>query len=124
MNAKPSKVQTMSILVLINGIINILWGGLLALLIIIGTIGIGLLCAPILILPMVLGVVEIIYALNLMAEPPKVNAPSMAIAILEICSILFLNVFGVVVGVLSLVFINEEEVKSYFAGLEPPSSAG
>lgn len=121
MNAKPSKVQTMSILVLINGIINILWGGLLALLIIIGTIGIGLLCAPILILPIVLGVVEVIYALNLMADPPKVGEPSLAIAILEICSILFGNVFGVVVGVISLIFINEDEVKSYFAELEVPA---
>ena len=77
---------------------------------------------PVLGVPMVLGVVEIIYALNLMAEPPKVKEPSLAIAILEICSILFLNIFGVVVGVLSLVFLNEEDVKSYFAGLEPPAS--
>jgi hypothetical protein len=112
----------MAVLVLINGIINVLWGGLLALLIIIGTIGIGLLCAPILILPMVLGVVEIIYALNLMAEPPRVKEPSLAIAILEICSILFLNLFGVIAGVISLVFINEEEVKNYFAGQDIPSN--
>ena len=121
MATKPSKVQTMAILVLINGIINILWGGLLALLIVIGTIGIGLLCAPILILPVVLGVVELIYALNLMADPPKVEEPSLAIAILEICSILFVNLFGVVAGVISLIFINDEEVKSYFAALKSGS---
>lgn len=122
METKPSKVQTMAILVLINGIINIVWGGILALLIIVGTIGIGLLCAPILILPMVLGVVEIVYALNLMADPPKVKEPSLAIAILEICSLLFANLFGVITGVLSLVFLNEEEVKRYFASLTPPAS--
>ncbi len=115
MNARPVKVQTMAILVLINGILNIVWGGILALFGVITIIGI--LCAPILILPMVLGVFELIYALNLLADPPKVKKPSQAIAILEICDILFLNIFGVVVGVLSLIFINEDEVKDYFASL-------
>lgn len=115
MNARPVKVQTMAILVLINGILNIVWGGILALLGVLTVIGI--MCAPILILPMVLGVFELIYALNLLADPPKVKKPSQAIAILEICDILFLNIFGVVVGVLSLIFINEDEVKDYFASL-------
>ncbi len=115
MNARPVKVQTMAILVLINGILNIIWGGILALLGVLSVI--GLVCAPILILPMVLGVFELIYALNLLADPPKVKKPSQAIAILEICDILFLNIFGVVVGVLSLIFINEDEVKDYFASL-------
>lgn len=115
MNTKPAKVQTIAILVLINGILNIVWGGILALLGVISLVGI--LCAPVLILPMILGVFELIYALNLLAEPPKVKEPSQAIAILEICDILFLNIFGVVVGVLSLIFINEEEVKAYFDSL-------
>jgi len=114
-NTKPAKVQTIAILVLINGILNIVWGGILALLGVISLVGI--LCAPVLILPMILGVFELIYALNLLAEPPKVKEPSQAIAILEICDILFLNIFGVVVGVLSLIFINEEEVKAYFDSL-------
>ena len=119
MNTKPAKVQTMAILVLINGILNIVWGGILALLGIFTIVGI--LCAPILILPMVLGVFELIYALNLLADPPKVKGPSQAIAILEICDIFFLNIFGVVVGVLSLIFMNEEENKDYFASLSDPS---
>ena len=116
MNAKPSKVQIMAVLVLINGILNIVWGGILALLGVFSIVGI--LCAPVLILPMVLGVFELIYALNLLAEPPKVKGSSQAIAILEICDIFFLNIFGVVVGVLSLIFINEEEIKLYFASLK------
>jgi len=114
---KPGKVQTLSILIIISGIFNILGGGLLALLIIIGTIGIGLLCAPILILPMVLGIAEIIHGINMMADPPRIDEPSLAIAILEICSILFGNVFGLVVGVIHLVLINDQEVKTYFEGL-------
>lgn len=122
MNAKPAKVQTMAILVLINGVVNIAWGGVLGILIIAGTLGIGLLCAPILILPVVLGVFEIVYGINLMAEPPKVKELSMPLAILEICNILFLNIYGVVVGILSLVFMNEPEVKGYFADLESAST--
>lgn len=121
MNTKPAKIQTMAVLVLVNGILNIVGGGILALLIIIGTVGIGLLCAPVLILPIVLGVFEIIYGINLMADPPKVKEPSMALAILEICNILYLNVIGVVVGVLSLVLINDEEVKDYFDYLKAAS---
>jgi len=115
---KPSKVQILSILIIISGVFNILGGGLLALLIIIGTIGIGLLCAPILILPMVLGLAEIIHGINMMADPPRIQEPSLTIAILEICSILFGNVFGLVVGVINLVFINDQEVKAYFESLK------
>ena len=118
MITKPGKVQTISILVLISGILNVFGGGLLALLIIIGTLGIGILCAPVLILPMILGVVEIVYGINLLSDPPKVKELSQPIAILEICSILFANVFAVVVGIISLVFLNDDEVKSYFSALQ------
>lgn len=118
MITKPGKIQTISILVLISGILNVFGGGLLALLIIIGTLGIGILCAPVLILPMILGVVEIVYGINLLSDPPKVKELSQPIAILEICSILFANVFAVVVGIISLVFLNDDEVKSYFSALQ------
>jgi hypothetical protein len=116
MNKRPTKVQTLAVLILVSGILNIIWGGILALIGVITVIGI--LCAPLLILPMVLGVFELIYALNLMAEPPKVKNPSQALAILEICNIVFLNIFSAVVGVLSLIFFSEEEVKDYFASLD------
>ena len=118
MITKPGKVQTISILVLISGILNVFGGGLLALLIIIGTLGIGILCAPVLILPMILGVVEIVYGINLLSDPPKVKELSQPIAIFEICSIIFANVFAVVVGIISLVLLNDDEVKSYFSALQ------
>lgn len=115
---KPGKVQTLSTLIIISGFLNFFGGGILALLIIIGTLGIGLFCAPILILPMILGVAELIQGINLLAEPPRVKEPSQAIAILEICSILFANVFAVVVGVVNLIFSSDQEVKEYFASLK------
>ena len=114
---KPGKIQSLSILMIISGVLNILGGGVLALLIIIGTVGIGLLCAPVLILPMILGVAEIIHGINMLADPPRVKEPSQVIAILEICSILFGNVFAVIVGVINLIFSNDQEVKEYFEGL-------
>jgi hypothetical protein len=117
MNNKPAKLQTMAVLVLINGVLNIVWGGILALLGVLSLIGI--LCAPILLLPMVLGVFELIYALKLLADPPRVTKLSQAIAILEICNFLFLNIFSVVVGVISLIFMNEDEIKDYFGSLGP-----
>ncbi len=111
---KPGKIQTLSILLIISGILNFFGGGILALLIIIGSIGLGLLCAPILVLPMILGVAELTHGINLLADPPRVKGPSQAIAIMEICSILFGNMFAVVVGVINLVIGNDLEVKGYF----------
>ena len=111
---KPGKVQSLSILIIISGVLNILGGGFLAILIIIGTLGIGLLCAPVLILPMLLGAAEVIHGIQMLADPPRIKEPSQVIAILEICCILFGNVFAVIVGVINLVFSNDQEVKQYF----------
>ena len=82
-----------------------------------GTVGIGLLCAPVTIAPLVLGMFEIIYATQLVAEPPKQKNLSQAIPILEICCILAFNVVSLVVGILSLVFASDPKVQGYFASL-------
>jgi hypothetical protein len=115
---QPSKVLVLAILIIISGLINILGGGVLALLIIIGTVGLGLFCAPILVLPIILGVAELVHGINLLSDPPRVKEPSVAIAILEICCILFANLFAVVVGVVNLVLSSDQEVKDYFASYE------
>ena len=101
---------------LVNGILNILWGLGATGSIVLGTFGIGLLCAPVTILPLILGVFEIIYATKLLANPPQPVRPSQAIAILEICCILAGNVISLVIGILALVFYNDDAVKTYFAG--------
>ena len=114
---RPGMVQAITIMTLINGILNILASISVTGAIVIGTLGIGLICAPFTILPIVLGIFEIIYATNLMANPPKVKQPNQTIAILEIVCILIGNVVSLVVGILALVFYNDEEVKNYFAQL-------
>lgn len=110
---KPGMVQVIAIMTLVNGILNILWGGAATL----GMIaGIATIClAPFTILPLVLGIFEIVYAAKLMYNPPQPVQPSQAIAIMEICCILVGNVISLVVGILALVFYNDPAVKTYFA---------
>jgi hypothetical protein len=107
-------VQAIAIMTLVNGILNIFASLGITTAIILGTLGLGLLCAPITIAPLVLGIFEIIYGVNLLANPPKVSKPNQIIAILEIACIVVGNVISLVVGILSLVFYNDEEVKAYF----------
>ena len=123
---KPGKVEAIAIMTLVNGILNILCalGGTAA--VVLGTIGIGILCAPVTLAPAVLGVFEIIYATKLMSSNPQPPLkPNMPVAILEICCIVVGLVISMVVGILALVFYNDPEVKDYFAQLNagvPPAA--
>jgi hypothetical protein len=112
---QPALVKTVAILTLINGIVNIFWG-LFATAAVVPTIILACL-SVFTILPTILGVFEIIYALKLLSNPPQPVGPSNAIAILEILCVLTGNVFSMIVGILSLVFYNDEQVKAYFASL-------
>lgn len=113
---KPGKVQAIAIMTLINGILNIMWGIGLTILVIIGTFGVGLLCAPLTILPSVLGIFEIVYATKLLGNPPR-RYPVQTIAILQICTIIFGDVIGPVIGILNLVFYNEPPIKHFIESL-------
>ena len=114
---KPGMVTTIAIMTLVNGILNILWGLGATVAIVLGTIGVGLLCAPVTILPAVLGIFEIIYAAKLLPNPAQPVKPSQTIAILEIVCIIAGNVLSAVVGILALVFYNDQQVKDFFARL-------
>jgi hypothetical protein len=111
----PSLVKTVAVLTLINGIVNIFWGLIATVSV---TASIFLIClAPLAILPTILGVFEIIYALKLLNNPPQPVQPSTTIAILEILCVLTGNVFSMIVGILALVFYSDAQVKSYFTRL-------
>ena len=112
---QPGLVKTVAILTLINGIVNIFWG-LVATAAVVPTIILACL-SVFTILPTILGVFEIIYALKLLSNPPQPVQPSNAIAILEILCILTGNAFSMIVGILALVFYNDVQVKDYFARL-------
>jgi hypothetical protein len=114
---KPGMVQTIAILTLINGILNILWGLGLTATVVLSTVFIGIICAPLTILPSILGIFEILYAAKLISNPPQAVKPSHTIAILEICCILWGDVISLIVGILALVFYNDVMVRTYFAKL-------
>src|SRR5512145_1718323 len=112
---KPNLVSVIAWTTLASGIVNLVWG-LGASAAALATI-VGIICTPLLILPTILGVFEIIYAAKLMSNPPQAVQPSSTIAILEIVCILVGNIFSVVVGILALVFYNDQTVRDYFARL-------
>jgi hypothetical protein len=116
---KPGKVQAIAIMTLIDGILNILWSFIVGIGVLTGaiaTFGIGLLCAPIAILPLVVGIIEIIGGAKLLRQPPRrMKVPT--IAILEIINIISLSFPSLVVGILNLVFYNDPEVKGYIDSL-------
>ncbi len=123
-NTRPGMATAIAIMTLVSGIVNVIWGLVAA-----GSVLSSFVFAclvPFAILPTVLGVFEIVYAAKLLFTPPQPVKPSTTMAILEITTILFGNVFSMVVGILSLVFYNDPQVRDYFArlnGLVAPETA-
>ena len=112
---KPTLVHVIAWTTLASGIVNLFWGFAAS-----GTAlatFVGAICVPITILPTILGVFELIYAAKLFSNPPQAIQPSTNIAVFEIASVLVGNVFSMAVGILSLVFYNDNVVKDYFAQL-------
>jgi hypothetical protein len=114
---KPTLVNVIAWMTLASGIVNLFWGLGVSLTVLVSTIGFGLICLPLTILPTILGIFEIIYAAKLLSTPPQAVRPSTNLAILEIVCILAGNIFSVVVGILALVFYNDLTVRDYFARL-------
>ena len=112
---KPTLVHVIAWMTLASGIVNLFWGVAAS-----GTALatlVGIICTPLTILPTILGIFEIIYAAKLFSNPAQPVQPSTNIAVLEVACILAGNVFSMAVGILSLVFYNDAEVKEYFARL-------
>ena len=112
---RPGMVTAIAIMTIVSGAMNIMYALGITAAIVLGTIGLGIICAPITILPGILAIFEIIYGVNLLSVPPKPTQPSQVIAILEICCIISLNIIPMVVGILALVFYGDPKVKEYFA---------
>jgi hypothetical protein len=118
---KPNLVNVIAWTTLASGIVNLVWG-----LAAVTGFWWTIICIPILILPTVLGIFEILYAAKLLSNPPQPVQPSTNIAVFEIACVVTGNVFAMVVGILSLVFYNDQIVRDYFArlnGMAPFSPA-
>ena len=108
---KPALINVIAWTTLTSGIVNLFWG-IAAL-----STFIGFICAPFSILPIVLGIFELIYAAKLFSNPPQPVQPSNKIAVFEIACVLIGNVFAMAVGILALIFYNDMVVKEYFTRL-------
>jgi len=113
----PQKVSTIGIMHLVGGVLNIImaliWGvyGLLTGLM---TFGIGLLfcCPAFLLLPV--GIVELISGAKHMSKDHTGLKPPKMVGFAEIASILGCNVLPCIFGILTLVFLNDDEVEAYY----------
>lgn len=125
---KPGLITAIALMTLTSGIVNLFWG-FVASATALGTI-VGVVCMPITILPTILGIFEIIYAAKLLSAQPQPVQPSTSIAVFEILTLLMLNMYSMIVGILVLVFYNDLAVKGYFSlinaapvQITPPSTA-
>jgi hypothetical protein len=113
---KPGYVQAIAIMCLVDGILNVLAGfGLV----------VGLLCsvflaccAPLGVYPLVLGILEIVYASQLLPEQVCAVRPARYLAIMQIVNIVCSGVISLVIGILSLVFYSDAKVTEYFRAVE------
>lgn len=115
MNPKPGNVQTIAIIIIISGVINILAGITLTLAVVLGTFLIGIICAPLTMIPIGVGVYEIIVGANVLNNKPTKSV--FTVGVLEVVSILWGNFLSMVAGILVLVFYNDPETKAYFDDL-------
>ncbi len=113
---RPGLVTTLAALTLTSGIVNVLFALGITALLVIGTFGIGLfVCAPFTLLPVILGVFEIIYGARLLSDSPYPPRPNPVIAYLEIATLIYANIIGLAVGIIALILYNDETVKAYFS---------
>ncbi len=110
---KPNLLTTIAVMTLVSGITNLFWG-FIASAAVLGTI-VGIVCLPLTILPTILGIFEIIYAAKLLSTQPQPVQPSPSIAIFQILTFMYGNIFSMVVGILNLIFFNDQAVKEYFS---------
>ncbi len=123
-SSKPGKVTTLAVLTLVSGIVNILWSlGVVVVVLSVGiaTFGLGCLLLPLAVYPLVLGILEILYAMKLLPDAPQPTKPAKWLAIMQICDIVTGNVISLVIGIVSLVFYSDPEVEDYFNEIAPPS---
>jgi hypothetical protein len=111
---RPQKVQTIGILMLVSGALNVMAG----LGIVIGfALSIVLLCCiPVAALPLALGVFEVVYGLRLVGsgQEPVRRDTLQTVAILEVASILGSNIISFIAGIINLVLLSDSEVTGYF----------
>jgi hypothetical protein len=111
----PQKVQIVGILMIVSAAFNIIIG--LGFIVGFALSIILICCAPIGLLPLALGVFEVIYGIRLIGsgQEPVQRQTLQTIAILEIASILVSNVGSFIAGVVNLLLLSDPEVMAYYS---------
>ncbi len=106
---KPGKVQAISVLILVGGILSCVWCAGCTLL-----SGLGCCLWPGLYYGWVFGIMAIIKGAKLLGDKAYREAPPYGIANMMIINIINGDLPNLVMGILVLVFLSDEEVKRYF----------
>lgn len=113
----PGKVQAIGAMHLVAGILNVLaafFWTIYGLLMGVATFGVGLLfCCPAFIL-LPIGVMEIISGSRHLSKNHTGLKPPRITAIAEIAAVLGCGMISCVMGILTLVFLNDPEVAAYY----------
>jgi predicted Zn finger-like uncharacterized protein len=104
---KPGKVQAIGIMTLVGGILATLTAVILM-------ITIYGLCWPGTYYSLVLGIMAIVKGSQLLGERAPEQTPPSGIAIMQIINITNCDWINLTLGIINLVFLGDEEVKSYF----------
>ena len=108
---KPGKVQAIAIMTLIGGILAVLGGlGL--------TLAGGFICClwPGTYYGLVMGIMAIVKGSQLLGENAHRSAPPTTIAVMQIINVINGDFVNLTMGILTLVFLSESEVKRFFRG--------
>lgn len=113
---KPGYVQAIAIMCLVDGILSILFGVVAALILVCGVITVC--CVPIALYSVVLGILEIVYAAQVLPDPIRATRPATYLAVMQIINIINWDPIALTIGILSLVFYNDPKVMEYFRAVE------
>lgn len=114
---QPGKVQAIALMLLIGGIWGILWSiGIVWAVIGMGLATCGLGCVLIggPIYGLVVGILSIIRGASLLSARQGQEPAPRTLAVLLIISIINLDVVSMVLGILTLVFLNEPQVRAWY----------
>jgi hypothetical protein len=104
---KPGKVQAIAVMTMVGGVLALLLGTAFA-------ASCVLLIWPGTYYSFVLGVMAIVQASALLGDGARYQKPPQGIAVMQIVNILNGDFINLTLGIITLVFLNDPEVKGYF----------
>jgi len=110
---KPSSLQIVAIVWIVSGILTIFWG--FGLVVAAFASLIGILCLPLSIYPFVVGILELVYGIRLASSPVSLTKAPVFVSVMEIFLVFWVDVFGLIAGIITLVLLKGEESTAYFA---------